>query len=82
MCVCVCVCACTYTRTHVLLFVFLFIKVRLQTMPVPTAGESPRYAGTYDCAKKTIQREGFRGLYKGSKQNIFNQFFERVKILN
>lgn len=34
-------------------------------MPVPTGGESPLYKGTYDCAKKTVQREGFRGLYKG-----------------
>jgi len=41
------------------------IKVRLQTMPVPAAGQAPLYLGTYDCAKKTVQREGFRGLYKG-----------------
>lgn len=41
------------------------IKVRLQTMPLPAAGQKPQYAGTYDCARKTVQREGFRGLYKG-----------------
>uniref|UniRef100_A0A2M4ANP4 Putative mitochondrial carnitine/acylcarnitine carrier protein n=1 Tax=Anopheles triannulatus TaxID=58253 RepID=A0A2M4ANP4_9DIPT len=41
------------------------IKVRLQTMPIPPAGQAPLYAGTLDCAKKTIAREGFRGLYKG-----------------
>lgn len=41
------------------------IKVRLQTMPVPAAGQKPQYAGTLDCAKQTIAREGFRGLYKG-----------------
>ncbi|XP_059617115.1 congested-like trachea protein [Phlebotomus argentipes] len=46
------------------------IKVRLQTMPVPEAGQSPLYAGTWDCAKKTIQREGFRGLYKGMSAPI------------
>lgn len=34
-------------------------------MPVPAAGIEPMYRGTYDCAKKTVQREGFRGLYKG-----------------
>lgn len=34
-------------------------------MPVPAAGQLPQYKGTYDCARKTIQREGFRGLYKG-----------------
>ncbi|KAJ0174477.1 hypothetical protein K1T71_009585 [Dendrolimus kikuchii] len=41
------------------------IKVRLQTMPVPKPGEVALYAGTWDCFKKTVQREGFRGLYKG-----------------
>ncbi|XP_053610272.1 congested-like trachea protein [Plodia interpunctella] len=41
------------------------IKVRLQTMPLPAPGETPLYTGTWDCCKKTIQKEGFRGLYKG-----------------
>lgn len=41
------------------------IKVRLQTMPRPAAGEKPLYAGTLDCAKKTIAKEGALGLYKG-----------------
>ncbi|CAB3365895.1 Hypothetical predicted protein [Cloeon dipterum] len=41
------------------------IKVRLQTMPRPKPGETPLYAGTFDCAKKTVQREGVKGLYKG-----------------
>jgi len=41
------------------------IKVRLQTMPEPKLGESPLYSGTFDCAKKTVSREGFLGLYKG-----------------
>ncbi|XP_066936635.1 mitochondrial carnitine/acylcarnitine carrier protein-like [Clytia hemisphaerica] len=40
------------------------IKVRLQTQNVKP-GETPFYTGTLDCAKKTIQKEGFRGLYKG-----------------
>lgn len=40
------------------------IKVRLQTQNVK-AGETPLYRGTFDCAKKTVQSEGFRGLYKG-----------------
>lgn len=34
------------------------IKVRLQTMPKPMAGQEPLYKGTFDCAKKTIAREG------------------------
>ncbi|OQV21342.1 Mitochondrial carnitine/acylcarnitine carrier protein [Hypsibius exemplaris] len=41
------------------------IKVRLQTMPRVSAGQTPLYSGTYDCFKKTIKAEGFKGLYKG-----------------
>lgn len=41
------------------------IKVRLQTMPKPLPGQRPLYAGTLDCAKTTIVKEGFLGLYKG-----------------
>lgn len=41
------------------------IKVRLQTMPTTIGNQSPLYAGTWDCAKKTIQLEGVKGLYKG-----------------
>lgn len=48
------------------------IKVRLQTMPIPAPGEKPTYSGTWDCAVKTVKREGFRGFYKGK---IVNQFF-------
>lgn len=41
------------------------IKVRLQTMPKPAPGQLPLYAGTFDCAKKTVMKEGVLGLYKG-----------------
>jgi len=41
------------------------IKVRIQTMPKPAAGALPLYAGTWDCARKTVTKEGFLGLYKG-----------------
>jgi len=34
-------------------------------MPVPGPNELPLYSGTWDCAKKTIVKEGIRGLYKG-----------------
>ncbi|XP_058808672.1 congested-like trachea protein [Phymastichus coffea] len=41
------------------------IKVRLQTMPIPKPNEKPLYTGTFDCAKQTFTKEGFRGFYKG-----------------
>lgn len=41
------------------------IKVRLQTMPHVTAGQTPLYRGTWDCASQTVVKEGFFGLYKG-----------------
>ncbi|KAK7102306.1 mitochondrial carnitine/acylcarnitine carrier protein-like [Littorina saxatilis] len=41
------------------------IKVRLQTMPRIKPGEVPLFTGTFDCAKKTVTKEGFKGLYKG-----------------
>ncbi|XP_022914925.1 congested-like trachea protein [Onthophagus taurus] len=41
------------------------IKVRLQTMPIPKPGEAALYGGTFDCMKKTVANEGFRGFYKG-----------------
>ncbi|XP_056645143.1 congested-like trachea protein [Diorhabda sublineata] len=41
------------------------IKVRLQTMPIAQPGQVPLYSGTWDCMKKTVRYEGFKGLYKG-----------------
>ena len=41
------------------------IKVRMQTMPKPEPGQLPLYSGTLDCARKTVTRDGFLGLYKG-----------------
>lgn len=41
------------------------IKVRIQTMKTPAPGEAPMYTSALDCARKTVQKEGFRGLYKG-----------------
>ncbi|XP_071784074.1 mitochondrial carnitine/acylcarnitine carrier protein-like isoform X1 [Asterias amurensis] len=41
------------------------IKVRLQTQPSVATGATPLYRGTWDCAKKTVSKEGFFGLYKG-----------------
>lgn len=42
------------------------IKVRLQT----TQLTGTHYDGMIDCAKKTIQKEGVRGLYKGMSAPI------------
>lgn len=39
-------------------------------MPVPEPGQSYLYKGTWDCAKKTVQREGFFGLYRGMSAPI------------
>ncbi|XP_023161528.2 mitochondrial magnesium exporter 1 [Drosophila hydei] len=41
------------------------IKVRLQTMPLPAAGQPPKYKGIVDCTVKTFSREGVRGFYRG-----------------
>uniref|UniRef100_A0A0B6Z258 Mitochondrial carnitine/acylcarnitine carrier protein n=1 Tax=Arion vulgaris TaxID=1028688 RepID=A0A0B6Z258_9EUPU len=41
------------------------VKVRLQTMPNPLPGQTPAFAGTFDCLMKTVNKEGFIGLYKG-----------------
>jgi len=34
-------------------------------MPMSNANNSVLYTGTWDCAKKTVAKEGIRGLYKG-----------------
>jgi len=46
------------------------VKVRLQTMPKVVPGQAPMYTGTWDCVKKTVKLEGFRGLYKGLQNPI------------
>ncbi|XP_062520273.1 mitochondrial carnitine/acylcarnitine carrier protein-like [Corticium candelabrum] len=37
------------------------LKVRMQTQPA----DNPIYRNTWDCVKKTVGKEGWRGLYKG-----------------
>lgn len=34
-------------------------------MPFVRSGEAPLYHGTFDCAKKTLARDGILGFYKG-----------------
>ncbi|TRY56919.1 hypothetical protein DNTS_017078 [Danionella cerebrum] len=50
------------------------VKVRLQTQPKPLPGGSPLYAGTFDCFRKTLAREGMRGLYKGMAAPVVGLF--------
>lgn len=51
------------------------MKVRLQTQPVPKPGETPMFTGVMDCFKKTFQKEGFSGLYKGISSPLAGQMF-------
>ncbi|XP_065845971.1 mitochondrial carnitine/acylcarnitine carrier protein-like isoform X2 [Oscarella lobularis] len=41
------------------------IKVRMQTMPIPLPGEGPLYKNAFDCFRKTLSNESWRGFYKG-----------------
>ena len=41
------------------------VSVRLYNQPAPTEGAEPYYRGVLDCFRKTFQREGARGFYKG-----------------
>lgn len=41
------------------------IKVRLQTQAYTPDGKPSLYAGMFDCAKKIVKKESFRGFYKG-----------------
>lgn len=45
--------------------IFVYYQVRLQTMPLPAAGQPPKYKGIIDCTVKTFSREGVRGFYRG-----------------
>ncbi|CCU83335.1 Mitochondrial carnitine/acylcarnitine carrier protein CACL [Caenorhabditis elegans] len=44
------------------------VKVRLQTQSGPT----PQYRGTFHCFKLIVQKEGFRGLYKGMSSPLLS----------
>ena len=39
-------------------------------MPIPEAGQPPRYTGAADCVMKTVKLEGIKGLYKGMLYNL------------
>lgn len=43
------------------------VKVRLQTQSV----ETPLFQGPMDCLKATMKEEGFKGLFKVKKNNVF-----------
>ena len=47
------------------------IKVRMQTVAMSTpAGQPLPFNGALDCARQTLAKEGFRGLYKGMASPI------------
>ena len=52
------------------------LKIRLQTQP----SINPIYLGVVDCFKKTIQWEGFQGLYKGVSSPLIGQMFFRANL--
>lgn len=52
------------------------LKVRLQTQP----HDKPIYSGVVDCFKKTVQWEGFSGLYKGMSSPIVGAMFFRANL--
>ncbi|CAG9463121.1 unnamed protein product [Pedinophyceae sp. YPF-701] len=54
------------------------LKVRLQTQPA----DKPIYSGVVDCAKKTVQWEGFGGLYKGVASPLAGQMFFRASMFS
>ncbi|AXA49787.1 mitochondrial ornithine carrier protein [Malassezia restricta] len=51
---------------------FDLVKVRLQTQP----HEKPHYTGALDCFRKTIQHEGFRGLFRGVSMPLWGATLE------
>ena len=50
------------------------VKVRLQTQP----HDIPHYTGALDCFRKTIQNEGFRGLFRV----CFLVLFDPIRVLD
>ena len=54
------------------------VKVRLQTMPRPLPGESPIFANTIDCFRKTVTREGFLALFKVSLQAVLEDKVSKI----
>ena len=54
------------------------LKVRLQTQDMAR----PMYSGMVDCARKTIQGEGFGGLYKGVTSPLLGQMMFRASMFS
>ena len=60
----------TYINSYNIKNFLVQFQVRLQTQPLPAAGEKPMYSGAMDCVKKTIAKEGPKGLYKGKNKRV------------
>ncbi|PKI85508.1 mitochondrial ornithine carrier protein [Malassezia vespertilionis] len=56
---------------------FDLVKVRLQTQPMKPA---PHYTGALDCFRKTIQREGVRGLFRGVSMPLCGATLENASL--
>ncbi|KXS19708.1 mitochondrial carrier [Gonapodya prolifera JEL478] len=54
------------------------IKVRLQTMPVGGGTDGKAFEGALDCLRKTVQTEGFLGLYKGISAPLVGSMMENA----
>ncbi|KAI9168610.1 hypothetical protein H9P43_007983 [Blastocladiella emersonii ATCC 22665] len=56
------------------------VKVRLQSQPISSDGKPKLFAGPVDCFRKTVQREGVRGLYRGLSSPLVGAVLENATL--
>ncbi|KAL7753370.1 hypothetical protein RI367_001145 [Sorochytrium milnesiophthora] len=69
-------CACFETDGCVL----IMLKVRLQAQPLRANGGASIFAGPFDCMRKTVAKEGVRGLYKGLSSPLVGAIMENATL--